>query len=87
MKTALKIIIAIALFAALSAGIYAFAFIQSGINYDVDMVESIGTSLEIVSEETDSVTVKKTDGGDFKVVMFSDTHLNGSKDTDIMCVS
>ncbi|MBO5936393.1 MAG: metallophosphoesterase [Clostridia bacterium] len=86
MKTALKIIIAIALVAALGAGIYAFAFIQSGINYDVDTVESIGTSVEIVSEDVDSVTIKKTDGGDFKVVMFSDTHLNGSKDTDIMCV-
>ena len=86
MKTALKIIIAIALVAALGAGIYAFAFIQSGIHYDVDTVESVGTTVEIVSEDVDSVTVKKNDDSDFKVVMFTDTHLNGKKDADIMTV-
>ena len=87
MKTALKIIIALVLVAALGAGIYAFAFIQSGIHYDLDTVEKVGTTVEIVSEDTDSVTIKKADDSDFKVLMFSDTHLNGKKDADIMCVS
>lgn len=87
MKTALKIIIAVALVAALGTGIYAFAFIMSGIHYDVDTVEKVGTSVEIVSEDIDSVTIKKADDSEFKIVMFSDTHINGKKDEDIMTVS
>ena len=87
MKTALKIIIAIALVAALGAGIYVSAFILSGIHYDVDTVEKVGTTVEIVSEDIDSVTIKKNDDSDFKVLMFTDTHLNGKKDADIMCAS
>jgi predicted MPP superfamily phosphohydrolase len=86
MKTALKIIFSIALVAAIGAGVYALAFILAGVHYDVDSVEKVGTTVEIVSEEVDSVTLKKTDGSDFKVVMFSDTHLNGKKKADIMTV-
>ena len=76
MKTALKIIISIALVAAIVAGIWVYAEINEGITYDVDTVESVGSVLEIVSEDIDSVTVKKTDDSDFKVLMFSDTHFN-----------
>ena len=86
MKTALKIIVAIILVAALGAGIYVISFNNEGIHYDVDSVESIGTTVEIVSEDMDSVTIKKTDGSDFKVVMFSDTHLNGKNEEDLMTV-
>ena len=86
MKTALKIIVAIILVAALGAGIYVISFNNEGIQYDVDSVESIGTTVEIVSEDMDSVTIKKTDGSDFKVVMFSDTHLNGKNEEDLMTV-
>ena len=86
MKTALKIIVAIVLVAALGAGIYVISFNNEGIHYDVDSVESIGTSVEIVSETIDSVTIRKNDDSDFKVVMFSDTHLNGKNEEDLMTV-
>ena len=86
LKTILKIVVAIALVAALGTGIYAITFIMSGIHYDVSTVESVGTTVEIVSEDIDSVTIKKNDDSEFKVVMFSDTHLNGKKAEDIMTV-
>ena len=86
MKTALKIIVAIVLVAAVGAGIYVISFNNEGIHYDVGSVESIGTTVEIVSEDIDSVTIKKTDSEDFKVVMFSDTHLNGKNEEDLMTV-
>ena len=85
-KTILKALIAVVLVIALGAGVYAISFIMSGIHYDVDSVESIGTTVEIVSEDIDSITIKKSDYSNFKVVMFSDTHLNGKRKEDIMTV-
>ena len=86
LKAILKIAVAAISVVALGAGIYAVAFIMSGIHYDVSTVEKVGTTVEIVSEDTDSVTIKKNDDSEFKVVMFTDTHLNGKKAEDIMTV-
>ncbi len=36
-------------------------------------------SIEIISESIDSVTIRKADEGKFKVMMFTDAHLNGKK--------
>lgn len=85
-KTILKALIAVVLVVVLGAGAYATAFIMSGIHYDVDAVESIGTTVEIVSEDIDSVTIKKSDDSNFKVVMFTDTHLNGKRKQDKITV-
>lgn len=86
MKTALKIIIAIVLIAAIGTIIYVISFNNEGIHYDVDSVEKVGTTVEIVSESIDSVTIKKSDDSEFKVVMFTDTHLNGKNEEDLMTV-
>ena len=52
--------------------------IYEGLHYDIESVENIGSTLEIVKEDVDSVTVKKNDDSDVKVMMFTDTHLNGN---------
>lgn len=87
MKTTLKILSIIALVAVVGGFVFVAAEIMSGISYDVDSVESVGSDLEVISEDIDSVTVKKNSDGDFKVVMFTDTHFNGKKDEDIMTAS
>ena len=38
--------------------------------------------IEIVSETEDSVTIRKNSDGEFKVLMFTDTHLKGDKQLD-----
>ncbi len=43
--------------------------------------------IEIVSEDIDSITIKKQDDSNFKVVMFTDMHLNGKKKTDKLAIA
>lgn len=43
--------------------------------------------IEIVSEDIDSITIKKQDDSDFKVLMFTDMHLNGKKKTDKLAIT
>ena len=49
--------------------------------YDIKGIESAGSSVEVVSDEIDAVTIKKADSGDFKVIMFTDIHLDGKNKT------
>ncbi len=79
MKTFFKIIVVIVLVAAIGSGSFLVYKINQGLNYDIDSIENVGTSVEIVSEDIDSVTIKKNNDSDFKVLMFTDTHLNGNK--------
>lgn len=86
MKKGIKIIVAVLLVTIISAGSFVLYKNSQGISYDATSVEKVGTDVEIVDEDTDNVTVKKNSGGDFKVIMFTDTHICGKKDKDIMCV-
>ena len=44
-------------------------------------------NIEIVSETEDNVTIRKNSDGDFRVVMFTDTHIKGDKKLDNMTVT
>ncbi len=87
MKKAIKIITAVILVAVI--GVSGFVVFKSsqGISYDISTAEEINSDVEIVKEDADSVTIKKNSDGDFRVLMFTDTHLNGKKATDIQTVS
>ena len=87
MKTAIKIIIAIILVAAIGFGGFIGFQSSKGISYDIASVEKLQSDIEIVSETDDSVTIKKKSDGDFKVLMFTDTHLKGDKELDNMTVT
>ena len=87
MKTAIKIIIAIILVAAIGFGGFIGFQSSKGISYDIASVEKLQSNIEIVSETDDSVTIKKKSDGDYKVVMFTDTHLKGDKELDNMTVT
>ena len=79
MKKILKII-AIVL-AVIIAGTGSFVIYKSsqGISYDISSVENIGSNLELIKEDDDSVTLKAKSDKEFKIMMFTDTHLNGKK--------
>ena len=86
MKKGMKVIIAVLSVAIIGAGGFVLYKSSQGISYDVSSVDKVGTDVVIVSEDSDGVTVKKENDGEFKVVMFTDTHICGKKDKDIMCV-
>ncbi len=87
-KKVITIIVALAVAAALVT-VCAFFVADRllGLSYDMESIPNVGSTLEIVSEDTDSITVKKNGDGEFKVMMFTDTHFNGSKETDKQAVS
>lgn len=87
MKKCLKIAIAVLLAVAIGAGGFVFYKTSQGISYDVSSVKKIETDVEIVKEDEDSVTIRKNGDGDFRVLMFTDTHINGKKEKDNLTVS
>lgn len=87
MKKAFIIIVAILLVGAIGFGGFIFYQSSKGIGYDITSVEKLESDIEIVGEDVDSVTVKKKSDGDFKVVMFTDTHLKGDKELDSITVT
>ncbi len=87
MKKGVKVIVAIILVAIIVAGGFVVYKNSQGISYDISSVKKIQNDVEIVKEAVDSVTLKKKSDGDFKVLMFTDTHLNGKKEKDIQTVS
>ena len=82
MKKSVKIILALVLAAIIGAGGFVIYKNSQGISYDISSVEKVQNDVEIVSETEDGVTIKKNSDGDFKVLMFTDTHLNGKKAKD-----
>lgn len=76
-----KIIAVFMAIAAFFSGIGETMGIPQPLSYDINGVESVGSHLEVVSTDEDTVTVKKTDDGEFKVMMFTDIHLDGKNET------
>lgn len=86
-KNMIIIITAVVLAALITVGALFIAVELQGLAYDIESVPNVGSVLEIVTEDVDSVTVKKNGDGDFKVMMFTDTHLNGKEKLDNQAVS
>lgn len=80
MKKALKIIAVILTLAILGTGGFVIFKNSRGISYDIALAEEVGSDVEIVAESIDNVTIKKKTDGEFKVLMFTDTHFNGKKE-------
>lgn len=87
MKKILKIIVAVLIAVTIAAGSFVVYKSMQGISYDISTVKKIENNVEIVKEDVDSITIRKNDDSDFKVLMFTDTHLNGKKDKDLQTVS
>ena len=87
MNKVFKIIIALLLIAAIIAGGFVLYQSSKGISYDIASAEKMPNDIEIVSQTEDSVTIRKNSDGDFRVVMFTDTHIKGDKKLDNMTVT
>lgn len=87
MKKAIKIIIAVLLVAVIGFGGFIGFQSSKGISYDIASAEKLECDVEIVAEDEDSVTIKKKSDGNFRVLMFTDTHLKGDKELDSITVT
>lgn len=87
MNKSIKILIAVLAVIVIGAGGFIVFKTSQGISYDIASVEKIKNDVEIVNEDIDSVTLKKKSDGDFRVLMFTDTHLKGDKELDNITVS
>ncbi|MCQ2461860.1 MAG: metallophosphoesterase [Clostridia bacterium] len=87
MKKKLKIIIPAAVFALLIiAGCITYAVLPHKLNYNIKDIEGVGSTVEVVSKDTDEITIKKNGDGEFKVVLFTDMHLDGKNKTSYTTV-
>ena len=85
MKKGIKIILAVLLVGRIGFGGFILYQSSKGISYDISSVEKIENDVEIIKEDEDSVTIRKNSDGEFKVLMFTDTHFCGKREKDIMC--
>ena len=80
------IVLCIVLAVLLIGGGVGYSFLPHPLNYNINKIASVGSSVSIVRESADSVTVRKEGGGDFKVLMFTDMHLDGKNKTSNLTV-
>ncbi len=81
MKKWLKITLCALLAVIIAGGCVTYAFLPHNFSYDIKSLEKIGSDVEIVSKADDGYTVKKASDGEFKVITFTDTHLDGKNKT------
>ena len=86
-KKAVIIILSVLLVLIIAGGSAAAAVLPHPLNYKIKDIQSIGSTLEVVSKEEDCVTVRNTEDRDFKVITFTDTHLDGKNKTSYVTVS
>ena len=87
MKKGFKILILILLVVVIGVGGFIIYQSSKGIGYEISSVEKLTNDVEIISEDIDSTTIKKKSDGEFKVLMFTDTHLKGDKELDNITVT
>lgn len=85
-KKSLKIIAAVLAVVLVVGGIIAYSMLPHPLNYKIKAIESVGSEVEVVAEGEDFVSVKKTSDGEFKVLMFTDIHLDGKNKTSNITV-
>lgn len=87
MKTVLKAAAIALAVAVIATGIIFGVLNSKGLNYDISSVENIGSSVQIISATRDSLGIQKNGKGKFKVLMFTDVHLNGKRKEDKLAAS
>ncbi|MBQ6020318.1 MAG: metallophosphoesterase [Clostridia bacterium] len=87
MKKRVKIVLCAVLALLLIAGGVTWSFLPHPLNYKIGSIEAVGSGLEVTGQTEDCVTVKKTGDGAYKVLMFTDMHLDGKNSTSSTTVS
>ena len=87
MKKKILLVLCIVLAVLLVGGGVAWSFLPHPLKYRVDDVQPVGNSLTVEEETADSVTVRLTSDDPFKVLMFTDMHLDGKNETSVDTVT
>ena len=69
-----------------AAGAVTYAFLPHPLNYPIDSIETVGSGLSVLGRTDDSVKVCKKGDGEFKILMFTDLHLDGKNKTSYTTV-
>lgn len=87
MKKTGKIVLCAVLAFLLIAGGVAWSFLPHPLSVSVGAIGSVGSELSVVTSTEDSVAVKKEGDGDYRILMFTDTHLDGKNKTSKLTVA
>ena len=86
-KIVIIVIVSVLVVALAIAAIVVYPKLPQPLNYPIDEIQSAGASdLTVFDEETDSVSLKKNAPGDFKILFFTDMHLDGKNETSYRTV-
>lgn len=86
-KKILTIVCCAVLALLLIGGGVTYSFLPHPLNYKIRGIAQVGNSLAVQDKTADSVTVRQETDGDFKVLMFTDMHLDGKNKTSNLTVS
>ncbi len=78
----LKVILCVLLAVIIIGGGVGYSFLPHPLSYKIRDISPLGNeTVEIVDESADGVVLKKKNAGEFKVIFFTDTHLDGKNST------
>lgn len=81
-KKVLLCCLAAALVVAAVAAVIVYSKLPHALNYPIDKIEPCEhQTVNVVSEDTDVITLQKSDAGAFRILMFTDQHLDGNNKT------
>lgn len=56
------------------------------LNYPIDKIEAVGTQVQLVSKDAETVTLQTQSDAPFRILMFTDMHLDGKNETSYQTV-
>ena len=87
-KKIVKIVLCCLLVILIAGGAVAYSQLPHPLNYKIEDIEPLSpNTVSIVSGDDDSVTLKKNDGGPFRILFFTDMHLDGKNKTSNVTVA
>ena len=86
MKKKFWIVLCAVLAVLLAGGGVAYGFLPHPLTYPIKSIQAVGSSVSVAAESEDSVTLRAAKQGDFKILMFTDMHLDGKNETSRLTV-
>lgn len=87
MKKKGKVILCAVLAVLVVAGAVTWSQLPHPLSYPINGIEPVGSHVTVTEDGEDSVTIRKDADGDFKILMFTDMHLDGKNATSKLTVS
>jgi len=86
-KKVLTIVLCCVLALLIIAGGIVYSKLPHALSYNVNKVESIGSAVKVFAQLEDSVSVMLTEDRDFKIIAFTDMHLDGDNSTSTVTMT